>query len=233
MARIKNPNRKRERVCCECGKVESVHKDNPAMRCLSCAAKARGLVGLASIKRKANAAMTFCPVCGGKKHKSDTYCSVACRLTVVRVDRVCKCCGVSFRVPRSRVDGKSNASANFCSRPCYEKFLCRTGRVTGRGSQWLKIRTRVKTKSPFCACCGTVRKQLQVHHIVPFRLTFDNGDANLIPLCLKCHKSIEHTTQEAEAIGASPEEIGDVFQFVLRSRQEATRHLLRRLINEC
>lgn len=86
--------------------------------------------------------------------------------------------------------------------------------------------------APFCACCGTTRKQLQVHHIVPFRLTFDNSDQNLIPLCLKCHKSIEHTTQEAEAIGASPDEIGEVFQIVLCSRQNATRHLLRKLISE-
>ena len=178
---MKNPNWTRQRSCSECGKVEAVRKDSKSTRCKSCAARGNAASGRVKAVADAAARATFCPVCGSKKHKTDSYCSVACRLTVVRVDRACKCCGVTFQVPRSRVNGKSNASANFCSRPCYEKFLCRTGRVTGRGSQWLKIRTRVKAVAPFCACCGTTKKQLQVHHIVPFRLTFDNSDQNLIP----------------------------------------------------
>lgn len=41
--------------------------------------------------------------------------------------------------------------------------------------------------------CGT-NKNIQVHHIIPFRLTFNNNINNLIPLCTKHHKKIEYIT---------------------------------------
>lgn len=231
MGRVRNKKWTRSRCCNECGKVEDVRKDSPSLRCKSCAAKSNSRGWIDRLMVAAQARATFCPVCGKKKHKLYTYCSVECRMTVTKVDRVCKCCGVTFKVTRSGLSGKTNASGNFCSRPCYEKFMCQTDRVTGRGSQWLKIRTAVKNRSPFCACCGTTKKQLQVHHIVPFRLTFDNSHENLVPLCLKCHKSIEHSVQCVEAIGASPSVIGEVFSYLIRARQDATRQVLRRLIN--
>jgi hypothetical protein len=223
----------RERLCDQCGVLDVVRKDNKSTTCKTCAWKAKSKLAVLALNKRTLETATFCPVCGSKKHKSHTYCSVTCRSTVTSVVRTCQCCEAKFKVPRSRVDGKSNSSGNFCSRPCYERFLCRTGRVTGRGSQWAKIRRLVLAKSPFCGWCGSVRlRRLQVHHIVPFRLTFDNAESNLIPLCVTCHKKVEFSFVSVEGSLASPVELGEVFQVILRQRQSATRHLLLRLKNE-
>ena len=58
-----------------------------------------------------------------------------------------------------------------------------------------KIRNIAIKKAPFCAICGTT-KNLQVHHIIPFRYTNDNSQSNLIPLCIKHHKKIEIITND-------------------------------------
>jgi hypothetical protein len=42
-------------------------------------------------------------------------------------------------------------------------------------------------------------RRLDVHHIVPYRLTHDNSPNNLIPLCKKCHKKAEAVFVELEA----------------------------------
>jgi hypothetical protein len=39
---------------------------------------------------------------------------------------------------------------------------------------------------------------LEVHHIVPFRLTYDNAQDNLIPLCKRCHKIVEYVFLDLE-----------------------------------
>jgi predicted restriction endonuclease len=93
--------------------------------------------------------------------------------------------------------------------------------VTGRGSQWLKIRTQIKNAHPFCALCGT-RDGLQVHHIAPFRLSFDNSAGNLIPLCVKHHKVVETITHDIEATGSIPADMTLVLGSMLREHQMAT-----------
>lgn len=133
---------------------------------------------------------------------------------------------------RSVAAGRTNASGNFCSRPCYERWLCRTGRVTGRGSQWRRIREAVKAAAPFCGVCGRVACLLQVHHIVPFRLTFDNDNSNLIPLCVRCHKRVEMVTVEVEGVVDDPADIALVMNTLLRFRQSATFQVLRKIANE-
>lgn len=78
--------------------------------------------------------------------------------------------------------------------------LCRTPRIRGRGSRWAAVRREALRLTPFCACCGRP-KHLQVHHIVPFRLTRDNSQTNLIPLCRACHKRVEAVFHAVEAAG--------------------------------
>lgn len=224
----KNPNWTRERTCCDCGKVESVRKDNPSERCKSCAARLSGAKGIAVIR----AMVKWYPCdCCGKKISKGRFCSVACKRESLSVARECKTCGNGFRIFKSIADGKTNASGNFCSRHCYERFLCKTERVTGRGSQWRKIRGDVLSTSSFCGVCGTVdSSRLQVHHITPFRLTHDNSKENLIPLCRKCHKTIECVTQELENSDMPADQIGAFMSAVLRHRQNATRLVLAGII---
>ena len=51
--------------------------------------------------------------------------------------RKCKECDCEFEILKSKLKS-SNTSGNFCSRKCYENYLCDTDRTTGRGSQWKK-----------------------------------------------------------------------------------------------
>lgn len=80
--------------------------------------------------------------------------------------------------------------------------MCNGDRVTGRGSQWKRIRDEVVRLQPFCSMCGD-EKNLQVHHIAPFRLSQDNSIQNLTPLCVKHHKIVENITHDIEATGSS------------------------------
>lgn len=222
----------RERTCSECGKVESVRKDNVSIRCLSCAARERQQKGRETRREKASLRATFCPVCQKKKAEVDAYCSVSCRMADKRVVRKCIQCDAEFHVLKSSLTGKTNASGNFCCRPCYEKWLCQTDRVNGRGSQWRKQRNEVLRKTPFCAVCGTSRKEkLQVHHIVPFRLCHQNDPANLIPLCIKCHKTVETIVHGIERADGSQRRMFLFFASWLRERQLMTAITLKELLN--
>jgi len=189
----------RERTCCDCGNVDSVRTDYKALRCAACSRKANGAKGSQAIVDAALSREKDCESCGDR-HRNKRFCSVKCkRDSAERTARECKHCGLAFDVLASTIK-TSNASGNFCSRGCYETFLCRTGRVTGRGSQWKRIRAEAIKKAPFCAICGTT-KSLQVHHIIPFRISRDNAQNNLIPLCVKHHRWVETILVETESFG--------------------------------
>ena len=215
----------RERSCIKCGKVETVRKDNAATQCKACASSAAGAIEGA--KRRAEAVRAPCQNCAQPvKSARAKFCSVDCKSAYAREGRTCKTCGSEFEILKSAL--KSNASGNFCSRSCYEVFLCRTDRTTGRGSQWKKIRDAAVKAFPFCGVCGTT-KNIQVHHIVPFRLTHDNSQENLIPLCAKHHKWVEMLFVETEAHGADIETQGMFWTNMLRSRQQITASVVRRI----
>lgn len=95
---------------------------------------------------------------------------------------VCRSCGQSFR------HHPSERRRTYCSP------ACRRGprfNITGRGSNWKRIRQEALQRQPFCLFCGPRDQRLQVHHIIPYRLTSDNGSANLVPLCLPHHRRVE------------------------------------------
>lgn len=209
----------RIRDCCDCGVREEVRKDNTSPRCRSCAARMNGRKGVATIMARARRGT--CPRCGGVFMGRGRYCSADCwraEQADARLKLECVECGASFEKPPSIT--KTNASGRFCSRQCYHNFLCRTDRVAGRGSRWRSIRRDILRRAPFCAVCGTT-KRLQVHHIIPFRLTQDNDAANLIPLCVKHHRWVESIFVETERHGLPPE-AALVWQGMLRERQLAT-----------
>jgi len=218
---------KRERACIDCGRVDWVRSDNKAERCVPCSARVNGAKGLKFIKARAEVRKRHCETCG-KMHRNAKFCSVACKnASAVREQRCCKYCGSEFSVLASVL--RSNASGNFCTRACYEKWLCRTGRTRGRGSQWRKARSETIRKAPFCAMCGT-RHNLQVHHIIPFRLTQDNSQGNLVPLCVTHHRMVETALVTTEQFG-----FDDVTSLawigMLRERQMATAAKLKEVIN--
>lgn len=223
-------NGAKERVCQSCGVMELVRKDNTATRCRRCSAAASGRLGRAARRKKR--IVRSCAGCHVRIETNQSsnrkFCSVACRSSAAREQRQCWHCQQAFQVLRSAVSGKTNASGHFCSRPCYDAWLCKPDRIRGRGSRWHHVRQQVIRTCPFCAWCGT-RRSIQIHHIVPFRLTRDNSPQNLIPLCVKCHKRIEWVTVALEMGGFAPEVLFHVMSGYLRHRQRQTLHVLIKL----
>ncbi len=214
-------------ICEDCGAESTVRKDTSPRFCRRCTSVRGGK----ACKGVFTAARVGCKLCGESFRAStgQTYCSVECRSKDARVERECKCCGVSFQVFKSAINGNTNASGNFCTRACYEKYLCNGERTTGRGSQWKRTRDEVIAAFPFCAKCGTT-KNLQVHHITPFRLTHDNSKKNLVPLCVKHHKEVEMMFVETERFGVTPE-TEMVWRNMIRSMQATTAYRIKEALS--
>lgn len=194
----------RQRICVGCGKEESVRKDNIATRCKSCSAVIGQIAGLKVIQ--ANRVTAQCSNCktefftnrsSNARAQANRYCSHKCRSLHGSVPRECKQCGAGFRVAKSRMGGNNNTSGNFCCRPCYVEWLCQPDRPQPRGSQWKSISVECISRAPFCAKCGR-SDGLQVHHIIPYRLTKDNAQDNLVPLCRAHHGQTERAFRKIE-----------------------------------
>lgn len=170
-----------------------------------------------------------CSQCFGPCPARQTYCCRACRRAAVMLDRCCSQCSGNFQIYRSTLSGNTNSSGRFCSRSCYDLWLCRTGRVTGRGSQWGSARREAILRNPFCAICASVRR-LEVHHIIPFRISRDNRQENLIPLCKVHHKIVEAAFLETEAHYDADALI--VWRGILVDRQDAARIRLMEIIRD-
>lgn len=192
----------RLRTCPDCGKVDEVRVDNPSPRCRGCAS--RPVLEVGRERKSAGRHRETCQHCRidfpAPPSSRQKLCSRACRRAAQSIERTCATCGTAFRIARSILSDRTNSSGRFCSRSCYERHLCRTPRIRGRGSRWKTIRRAALRQTPFCACCGRPR-HLQVHHIIPFRLTRDNSSTNLIPLCPACHKRVEAVFHDVEAAG--------------------------------
>lgn len=64
------------------------------------------------------------------------------------------------------------------------------------GDDWEAVRMLIYLRDKFtCQKCGITMKEnkrsLDVHHKIPFLVSFDNSLSNLITLCASCHKKIE------------------------------------------
>ena len=222
----------RQRQCIICNNKETVRKDNKSEICGKCSR-------LKSLE-KANQVLkdkteyVSCKCCGKRIKKSlgYTHCSIECRRKQVKtVNRKCKKCGKGFTVLKSSLSEKTNSSGNFCSIDCYHNFLCNTERATGRGSRWNLSRKISLEKTPFCAICGT-SKNLQVHHIVPFRLTNNNSQENLIPLCVKHHKMVEMQFVNTENEGIDLETQSLVWRSILMEYRNSTLMKLKEIYDE-
>ena len=60
------------------------------------------------------------------------------------------------------------------------------------GDDWDKIRYLVYLRDKFtCQDCGVKGISLDIHHRVPFLISFDNSLGNLVTLCRSCHMKSE------------------------------------------
>lgn len=224
------PSRTKTVECPVCKQTREVRKDSISTTCKTCAG--RKSIEAALIVIRAKTKLINCKTCGNTipARLGYTYCSVECHMEDKKIDRICKCCGDTFRTYKSALSGKTNTSGNFCSRECYEKWMCNGDRTTGRGSQWSKIRLQVLVGHPFCALCGTSHG-LQVHHIVPFRMTHDNSGENLIPLCVKHHKIVESITHDIELSGSCTSDMKLILGNMLAERSAVSAYMIKKRIN--
>lgn len=126
-----------------------------------------------------------------------------------RVSKTCPQCEKEFQVKQSQA-----ARRRFCSKACMANF--QVGSVSGEnnfnwrggydpyyGPNWRQQRRNARRRDNYtCQRCGIdenkLKKQLDVHHIRPFRLFKKdykraNRLSNLVSLCPVCHLVTEHT----------------------------------------
>jgi len=60
-----------------------------------------------------------------------------------------------------------------------------------RGIGWDRISEDLRKERKKCEVCGT-KKDLRVHHKIPYRISKDNSKNNLMVVCNKCHGKIEY-----------------------------------------
>ena len=73
------------------------------------------------------------------------------------------------------------------------------------GKDWKKIRTRILIRDDYkCKNCGSHKSEVKfmdVHHIIPFLISFNNSENNLIVLCRRCHMKIETNLIQKNKLG--------------------------------
>ena len=145
----------------------------------------------------------ICPICN-KNFKSkcwDTkaiYCSHKCLgIAQSKPLPTCEICGKEVKKHHRR----------FCSRACKIEWYQRENVYNYLGEDvkrlfpvdlvfWMERAKEIRERDRVCQHCGKTPKQnrraLDVHHIVPYRISKDNSPSNLISLCRVCHKKADH-----------------------------------------
>lgn len=131
------------------------------------------------------------------------YCSTACRQAAQRQPLpLCEMCGESC----------SKHGRRFCSASCKVRWYRgeRVYNYLGENFRkdaypidytfWTARAAEVRERDKVCQHCGLTPEEngraLDVHHIVPYRVTQDNSPENLITLCRACHKKADAALQK-------------------------------------
>lgn len=176
----------------------------------------KGLKGIKA-NRPRNGLNQICKQCGKEFYLSLSmtrriYCSKECYYQSrwkekQKEKRECIVCHSVFETYKS-------TQRKYCSHDCYSKHrsevfigsshpLWKGGSTNYRGPNWKSQRSVARDRDNHtCQRCGitrkTLRKELDVHHIVPFRNFEDYRKANelinLITLCPSCHHQVEFET---------------------------------------
>ena len=120
----------------------------------------------------------------------------------------CACCAAEVKAPKWYVN--QGAKLYFCSSACRmaweadswlkETSVCLDGRPDYRGANWSIQSQKARARDKYvCQMCYVTEehlgKQLDVHHVIPYRLFKSSLEANrldnLISLCHACHMKVE------------------------------------------
>jgi len=138
--------------------------------------------------------------------KDQIYCGMDCYRKQQRknqIIKICEVCNKEFTVSKS-----ASIILKHCSRKCYGVALGKsmegekhprwrggidTAHKKGLNSMaWQKIRKIIlKRDDHRCQRCRATSNELHIHHIVPYRISQDNSEANLVTFCPSCHMTVE------------------------------------------
>jgi hypothetical protein len=175
---------------------------------------------------------TFLRYAGNVKAKTKVhFCDRICKTAYYKaetVEKECQHCGKKMLIYKSTLE-KSNASGNYCSKQCYWDSMKKD---TLKYKGFKDAKRKYFSKPQICAICGT-NKNIQIHHIIPNRLTQDQRPQNLIPLCPLHHNRVERQTAELHNMFDGRYDI-ELFLLnnILRSRQAATYAYYKELASE-
>lgn len=210
-----NKAQKVKRVCKQCGKHFEVYKSSLEKSNTSgnfCCRKCydeyqKTLTGKKN--RKYKRITVECPNCGKEikttPYKARTRKNVFCSWE-------CKCA-----YHHNYTDGEKNAN-------------WKGGASRYRGD-FEYVKRDHFSKIQFCALCGTT-KDINIHHIIPYRMTQDNGLDNLIPLCRRHHKIVENATLPFYEMMEDKEYAKQLLNLMLRPKQRMTLYKVREIITE-
>ncbi|MBM4136951.1 MAG: HNH endonuclease [Nitrospira sp.] len=175
-----------KRVCPVCKKEFEV------MRCIekrfcspACSYKARG-IGL--VKRVVTKAYKNAGTVAEWRKKR----CIVCNTDFIARNRKHKICSRECykTVQGKRMQGENNyfyRNGNSKNKKCY------------RGDNWNIIRRKIYKRDNWkCLICGKhcSRKEIQCHHIVPYKQGGANDETNLVTLCNVCHAKVEQDRKQ-------------------------------------
>ena len=108
----------------------------------------------------------------------------------------CPICNKQFKRWKSQEEIPGRSGIMYCSRECQWKSLDR-GYEGKYGHGWERQRKLALKREDCCRHCGNT-ENLQVHHIIPYRISKSNSLDNLMILCRSCHTKEDSRIRRAE-----------------------------------
>lgn len=117
---------------------------------------------------------------------------------------ICETCGKEFVKPLCRTkDNRCKKSGRFCSQKCYGIWMSKNmegdknpawlGGISkdfskwGSRGQYRRLRYLVFKRDNYtCQICEK-QKDLNIHHVIPYKISKNNDLENLITICRSCH----------------------------------------------
>jgi hypothetical protein len=71
-------------------------------------------------------------------------------------------------------------------------------------AKWRSLSQKIRRRDAgICQSCGVIPDKHNCHHIIPYSVSKDNREENLVTLCIPCHTSIEYYTKLQYAKGGT------------------------------
>jgi hypothetical protein len=119
-----------------------------------------------------------------------------------RIQKKCPNCLSYFEVLKN-----CKKQNTFCNKECYLEFISKHAKhpqnTRLQRFLWINIRRRIlRRDNGLCVLCGNQGKE--IHHKIPFSISGDDSDDNLIALCKGCHLHIHNIIRKGKKFNYKP-----------------------------